>query len=158
MTAADSAGRFTARLRVDSIVFVGQGSSALAGAALAEEGLVTGLVMLDPPEGSSATCGGRPLLTIARISGTMSGCEADRIEVIAPGAGPADFTDLAWWSPVLLRRAGLGGTVNAGEMQQAVHRLTATALRAWMHHEPADLRGLAESLPGVRLAAAQPAG
>ncbi len=158
LAAADSAGSFTARLRVDSIVFVGQGSSALAGAVLAEEGLVTGLVALDPPEGSSGPCGGRPVVSIARASGTMRGCQADRIEVVAPGAGPADFSDLAWWSPVLLRRAGLGGTVNAEELQQAVHQLTAAALRAWMHHEPADLRGLAESLPGVRLAAAQPAG
>lgn len=158
LAAADSAGRFTARLRVDSIVFVGQGSSALAGAALAEEGLVTALVALDPPEGSTATCGGRPVVSIARADGTLKGCEADRIEVIAPDAGPADFSDLAWWSPLLLRRAGLGGSVKAEELQQAVHQLTTAALRAWMHHEPADLRGLAESLPGVRLSAAQPAG
>lgn len=158
LAAVDTAGRFTARLRVDSIVFVGQGSSALAGAALAAQGLVTGLIALDPPEGSSATCGGRPVVSIARAAGTLNGCQTDRIEVIAPSARPADFTDLAWWSPVLLRRAGLGGTVNAGEMQQAAHQLTTAALRAWMHNEPADLRGLAESLPGVRLAAAQPAG
>lgn len=158
LTARDSAGRFIGRLRVDSIAWVGQGSGALAGAALAEEGLVIGIVALDPPEGSTFTCGGRPAVTIARTSSVMPGCDANRLEVIAPGAGPADFTDLAWWSPVLLRRAELGGAVSAREMQQAIHQLTTSALRAWMRHEPADLRGLVESLPGVRLGAAQPAG
>ncbi|MFN2315876.1 MAG: hypothetical protein ABR551_05755 [Gemmatimonadales bacterium] len=155
----DSAGRFTGRLQLNEVAWVGQGSGALAGAALAAEGMISALVALDPTEDVSSPEQEAAVLVVGRDgNGPRSGSGDAVFRVEMPSAGMADFNDLAWWSPPLLRRAGLGGQLSARVAQDAVHRLTVSFLGAWTRHEPANLRGLVDSLPGVHLAGPQPAG
>jgi hypothetical protein len=76
--------------------------------------------------------------------------------VEVPVAGSADFPDRSTWSPCLLRRAGLGGRVDAIAVRRGNQALAVAFLSAHLRHEPANLRGLADSLPGVRLRGAYP--
>lgn len=159
LAGGDPAGRFTGRLQLDEVGWVGQGSGAQAGALLAGEGLISALVALDPIGDVSLGEQETAVLVIGRDgTGPRSGAGDAVFEVAIPGAGLADFSDLAWWSPPLLRRAGWGGTVPPRDAQAAIHRLTVAFLGARMRNEPANLRGLVDSLSGVRLAGPQPAG
>lgn len=118
LAAADSGGRFTGRLAVDSLAWVGPAVAATAAAC----------------EGSAATC-------VAWEDGRS-----------------ADLTDLVWWSPPLLRWAGLGGAVPPRQAQARVHGAVMEFLQAWLRHGPAELGGPAEAPRLVRVAPAQPAG
>jgi hypothetical protein len=157
--AGDSAGRFTGRLRVQEVAWIAEGASAAGGPAWNETMRFGAVVALLAGELSSPAAGIAPpsLVMIGAVGGHVITDSATTVVEI-PGALVADFSDLGWWSPPLLRRAGLGGNLHPRVVQDAVHRLTVSFLGAWMRHEPADLRGLADSLPGVRVASAQPAG
>jgi hypothetical protein len=156
---ADSANRFSGRLRLDAVGWVGQGSGARAGEILAAEGLIAALVSLDPLAADAGGVAGVPVLRIDR-GGDRPPARLDGgvVAIEVPQAGAADFTDLATWSPFLLRRAGLGGRVDAIDVRRAIHALAVAFLSAHLRHEPADLRGLADSLPGVRTRGAYPPG
>jgi predicted dienelactone hydrolase len=154
---ADSANRFTGRLRLDAVGWVGQGSGAPAGEILAAEGLVAALIFLDPVAAGPGDGAAVPVLRFDRGGTSLPARLADGVVAVeVPEAGSADFTDLSTWSPFLLRRAGLGGRVDAIAVRRGIHALAVAFLSAHLRHEPANLRGLADSLPGVRLRGAYP--
>lgn len=110
--------RLAGRLLVERIAWVGQGIGGLAGATLAADSGLAALVWLDPPDGFEQAPRSVPELVVT--GSQVPGTDAGRQAVTLPGAGPADFTDLARWSPVLLRRHGLGGRVGAAEASERI--------------------------------------
>ncbi len=156
---ADSADRFTGRLRLDAVGWVGQAIGARAGEILAAEGSIAVLVALDPLPVTAGAGGGVPVLRFDRGGDSLpTPVDGGVVAVEVPDAELADFSDLATWSPFLLRRAGLGGRVDAIEVRRAIHALAAAFLSSHLRREPGDLRGLAASLPGVRLRGSYPPG
>lgn len=151
-------GRFTGRFRLDEIAWIAEGAA--AGAAPDSILPITVLVTLG---GGTTIEPGLPE-DVARLAIIPAGPVPSppgtptTMVVEMPGARVADFTDLAWWSPALLQRAGLSGTVAPHDGQQAIHGLTVAFLYAWTRHQSADLRGLVDSLSAVRYAGGQPAG
>jgi hypothetical protein len=157
--ALDSAGRFTGRLRVQEVAWIAEGVSARAGPARDETPQSGMVVALLAGELLSLDAGiALPSLVMTGAVGGHSPADSATTAVEIPGALVADFSDLGWWSPPLLRRAGLGGNLHPRVVQDVVHRLTVSFLGAWTRHEPANLGGLVDSLPAARLAGLQPAG
>ncbi len=148
LTGSGSSGRFTGRLELDRVAWVGQGRGAEAGAALAESGPFRALVELDPI--GPVQGGGLPRLRIVRgdAAADQSDTPPPVVSVRVPGAREADFTDLARWSPFLLRRAGLGGAVDAAGMESLVRRWTVAFLAVHLGDEdPRELPRLAGQFP-----------
>lgn len=110
LNTAGVGGRYAGRLRLDEVAMIAEGAS--GGVTLDSIGPVALTVTL-----------GDGTLTISEGSGT------ERLAV--EGARAADLTDLVWWSPRLLRRAGLGGLVEPREAQRTVHQGVLAALRRW---------------------------
>jgi len=152
-TAADSGGMFLGRLEVDRLGWVGQGIGGLTGEQLAGERSVSAVVMLDASPRGAGRLAGVPILAVRgdRVQGEAA-CEPGPLCVVVPGAGPADFTDLARWSPVLLRRGGLGGDVSAGRMAALLQEWTVGFLGHHLLGKPVDvLTGLPARFPEARV-------
>jgi len=151
---ADPGGRFTGRLLLDRIAWVGQGLGAEAGAVLAGSGLVHVLVGLDlPPQAMKDRIGVPQMRIIRATAGLGSGTSAPEVPTVAvPGAREADFTDLVRWSPILLRRAGVGGAVDAAGMEALVRRWTVAFLSVHLlGGDPGDLSRLAGQFPWAQV-------
>jgi len=151
---ADPDGRFTGRLVLDRVAWVGQGLGSEAGAVLARSGQVHVLVGLDPPTQAEEVRIGVPQMQIIRATADLgSGASASEVPTVAvPGAREADFTDLVRWSPFLLRRAGVGGAVDAAGMEALVRRWTVAFLSVQLlGRDPGELSRLAGQFPWARV-------
>jgi hypothetical protein len=111
LNTAGTGGRYAGRLLLDEVALVAEG----------EGGGVVGDTVL--PVALTVSLGDG-VITTTLGSGTT------RAEVAE--ARTLDLTDLAWWSPRLLRRAGLGGHVEPREAQRTVHQVVLAALRRWL--------------------------
>lgn len=140
---------YAGRLRTDQVGWVGIGATTGAGRILADSGTAAALVTLDPTDDSGAVLGGTPELRLEREGAPTAG-GSRRIRTAMPGAMAIDFTDLARWSPWLLRQSGRGGWIAAARMEEWIQGWAAAFLGVHLVGLPADtLRALSSRFPGT---------
>ncbi len=144
-----SGDRLAGRLQLEQFGWVGVGPAVRTGRQLAAVGTVAALVAIGAAGPSSGELDAPPELLLEELGApTIAG--GATIRTAMPGAQPIDFTDLAWWSPFLLRRAGSGGFVPAARMEAWIQGWTTAFLGVHLAAVPGDsLRALASRFPGT---------
>lgn len=132
---APTSGHFlSGRLLGEEIGWVGQGLGGVAGRSLATEGAFAAVVVLDPPAGLPAGGGQVPVLLLGRDPLRVG--SGGVVTATMPGADLADFSDLARWSPLLLRRSAIGGRVPADRMATWIRQATLEFLERHLPNVP----------------------
>jgi len=137
------------RLAVDQVGWVGLGSGVEAGRALAATGEVVALVAIASGEDPPPRIDGPAELRLEQV-GAPAAAGGGTIRTAMLGAMPLDFTDLARWSPLLLRWSGRGGFVAAARMEAWIQAWSVTFLGVHLGTLPFDsLRALPPRFPGT---------
>jgi predicted dienelactone hydrolase len=145
----ESGDPLAGRLLVDRVGWVGVGPSVAAGRSLAAAGPVAALVSIGAEAAGLSSLDAPPELRLEQV-GAPTTAGGEMIRTAMPGSLPLDFTDLARWSPLLLRQAGRGGFIPAARMESWMQGWAATFFGVHLTGLPADsLRALSSRFPGT---------